>query len=60
MQEKLLQIVVKMLPFILSQLSEPLKELLGEVVANLEKKAKETDNKIDDVLVDFLKSILNV
>lgn len=56
----LMEILVKVLPLLISMLSPVIKELMVEMVHKLEAAAKETDNPVDDVLVNALKELLGV
>lgn len=60
MKERLLGIVINLLPFILRQISEPLKDIMREWLNTAKAKAKETDNPVDDVLVELLDDLLNL
>ena len=60
MPEWLVKVLVGVLGAILSVVSPQIREALERFVHDLEKKAKETPNPADDMLVDFLKHILRV
>ena len=50
-------LALKVLGVILPMLSDPLKQLLDGFIDELDKKAKETSNPIDDLAVDLLKAL---
>ena len=45
---------------ILKEVSDPIRERLEEFVDDLDKRAKETPNVFDDMLVDLLKKVLAI
>lgn len=60
MNKMLLEFLLKVLPFILANLTPTIKEALWAAVYALEKKADETPNAVDNLLVDALKIILGM
>lgn len=56
----LYKIIITLLPTILSNVTPLIRDNLNELIKQLEEKARKTPNPIDDLLVDFLKSLLNV
>jgi len=52
-----LKLLSSLLPIIIKMITPDLKNLLNDAIASLEEKARETDNKFDDVLVAALKSL---
>jgi len=49
----------RLIGLVLSQASPVIREHLCTLLADLEQKAKETDNPWDDVVVGLLKTVLN-
>jgi len=60
MPKWLTTILISVLGAILSVVSPEIRKALVDFVKKLEAKAKETPNPADDMLVDFLKHILNI
>ncbi len=60
MPEWLVSILVAVLGAILSVVSPKIREAITNFILDLEKKAKETPNPADDMLVDFLKHIFKI
>jgi len=56
----LVSILTAILGAILAVVSPQIRQALEDFVHDLERKAKETPNPADDMLVDFLKHILKV
>ena len=56
----ILSLIIKILPIIISNISPALRETVKQIVLELEKKAKTTQNPFDDMLVELLKVILNI
>ena len=54
----LMGLLTGIISLILKQVSPTIKDAIDKFLDELEKKAKATPNTIDDVLVDFLKEIL--
>ena len=60
MPEWLTALLVSVLGAILSVVSPKIREAITNFILDLEKKAKETPNPADDMLVDFLKHIFKI
>lgn len=60
LKNKLISIIISMLPEILASVSTEMASALTNGVLILEEKAKQTPNKWDDMIVDFLKAVLNM
>jgi hypothetical protein len=56
----LLNMALKVLPFIMGQITPAIKDIMVDAIQAMEKKAKETENELDDILVKFLKDVLCV
>jgi len=56
----LYKIIITLLPTILNNVTPLIRDNLNELIKQLEEKARKTPNPIDDILIDFLKAILNV
>ena len=54
----LMALLTGIISLILKQVSPAIKDAIDKFLDELEKKAKATENTIDDVLVDFLREIL--
>ncbi len=53
-----ISLLLKLLPLIIPNISRVLREALVEAIEELEKKAQETKNPYDDMLVALLKELL--
>lgn len=60
MNRIMMELLVKLLPFILTQLTPAIKDLFYELVYKLEEAADKTPNPVDNILVDALKTLFNV
>jgi len=60
LQNVILALVLKILPILIDNLSPALRQFIEQLIAELEKKAKETKNTYDDMFVELLKAIFNI
>lgn len=60
MNKTLMNLLLLVLPVILSSATPELKAMLAKCLNDLEAKAKSTSNPFDDMLIAFLKGVLNV
>lgn len=60
MDKVLMNILLKVLPFIISQATPLIKDTLVSFILDMEKKAAATPNDFDNYLVDFLKALFNI
>jgi len=54
----LMALLTGIIGLILKRVSEPIKDAIDKFLDDLEKRAKQTPNTMDDVLVDFLRELL--
>lgn len=59
MKNYVASIILRLLFVIVPEITPVVKEELNRALSSLEAKAKETDNKIDDLFVQFLRAIVN-
>lgn len=53
-------IIARILLSIIGKISKPVRDWIIEKIKELDKKAKETDNPIDDLVVLLLKSVFGI
>lgn len=56
----ILAVILRILPTLIDNISPAVRQIIIQIIQDLEKKAKETKNPYDDMLIELLKAVFNV